>query len=126
MNFLFFHLPALLASGLILVASVLPISDSALVGHISDKTLHLFAYFVLSFLIARSFSRIGGSFFTQRFVLFAWISTALYGLCVELIQSQIPYRSFEVLDLAANAFGALLGTVLYVKLSKLKSLNKIL
>ena len=67
----------------------------------SDKLLHAVSYACLAFWFS-------GIYRKSRF---PWIlgGLMLLGLVLELIQGRLSYRSFEYLDLLANAVGALLG-----------------
>jgi len=65
---------------------------------VNDKLGHILAYFALALLADLSFPTI--SFGWRK-----WLPLMLYGLGIELIQSQIPYRQFSVLDLVANGGG---------------------
>ena len=67
-------------------------------NEVNDKLGHFLAYFGLALLVDGAFPNTG---FRWR----KWLPLMLYGLIIELIQSQIPYRQFSVLDLVANGGG---------------------
>ena len=123
-TFIFFHLPALLTAVLILIASTLPLSDTPFAVKVSDKTLHLIAYFGFSFLLARSFSNTKTLVLKDHFVILGSIAASLYGFFAESLQLLTPHRSFEVLDIAANTAGALLGCGIYWLFSRTLSCSK--
>lgn len=69
-----------------------------------DKLLHFAGWGVLGYLsslLARNASAL----------MFAWVLCTAFGLVCELGQIPIPGRSFEWLDLAADALGAAAGAV---------------
>jgi VanZ family protein len=68
---------------------------------LSDKWAHLLAYLVLAFLVDASWP-------DQRFTWPKWSSLLVYGLAIELLQTQIPNRVFSVGDMVANAAGVAL------------------
>jgi VanZ family protein len=70
----------------------------------SDKLLHAGSYFVLMVWFAGLYRR---SFHG----LIALVLFAL-GVALDLLQGMLPYRSFDVRDIAANAGGVLVGLVL--------------
>jgi VanZ family protein len=65
---------------------------------IGDKANHLAAFFVLAFLADFSFP-------DGRFSLSKILALLSYGLFIEVIQYFLPYRSFSLLDLAADGAG---------------------
>lgn len=65
---------------------------------LSDKWAHLLAYLVLAFLV-------DGSWPERRFTLPKWSALLIYGLAIELVQTQIPNRVFSIGDIVANAAG---------------------
>lgn len=46
---------------------------------------------------------------TRRVVLLAVVGATVYGLAIEGVQYPLPYRTFDLLDAAANAVGAAVG-----------------
>ncbi len=64
-----------------------------------DKLGHLAAYGLLMFWFAQLYA--ARVFYAAGFV--------LMGAALELLQAQTGYRSYEVLDMAANTVGVLLG-----------------
>ena len=106
--------------GLIFYMSSLPgksLSLSAFPG--ADKIVHIFEYSVLGFLLARSCIHTGNPVFpsTRRVASFAIALSILYGVSDEWHQSFVPYRTSDVLDLAADSAGGILGTLTYIYLN---------
>jgi len=69
-------------------------------GNINDKLSHFLAFYTLAFLIDFSFPK-------NEFGYLKFFELLFYGLLIEIIQSVIPYRSFSLYDLLANATGLL-------------------
>ena len=63
-----------------------------------DKVGHFIMYFVLGALISKVYPR-------NRRVLFLGV---IYGALMEVFQYFIPYRSFELMDMLANASGIMI------------------
>ena len=107
----------MLAVALLCVAwqSLVP-ADDLLVTPSSDKAAHVGAYVVLGALAALSVSRRRG--------VAAWLGVVSFGLLLEFAQALTGYRSFEWLDLVADAVGAGLGVMVGVgALTLLKGLR---
>ncbi len=95
---------ALLA--LITALSLLPIRGPDLDLPNSDKLHHAFAYSVLMLYFGQL---VGGNW--QRRLAVAGGLLA-YGIMIELLQSQLPPRTAELADLAANIGGMAIGALL--------------
>jgi len=65
---------------------------------VNDKLAHVLSFFVLALLADLSFPKRG-------FDWAVWAPLILYGLAIEIVQDQLPYRTFSLLDLAADAAG---------------------
>lgn len=124
-GFVYDQLPVILWALLIFIASSIPnvtLPDLKFVP--SDKAVHLFIYLILCALLYRALV------FQSRFPTLArwsltWcvVLTIMYGISDEFHQSFVPNRDASVLDLMADALGALVF-VLFIILknrSKLKS-----
>jgi VanZ family protein len=100
-------------SVVVVLASVAPppaggLSTPGPLGVGADKWLHLGAYWITGLLAAAALrSR------TRR----ALVLAATYGLCLgaglELVQTALPARAFDLVDAADNALGSLLGAGTY-------------
>jgi VanZ family protein len=77
---------------------------------INDKVGHSSAFFVLAFLADFSFPH-------DRFGLSKVFALLSYGLLIEVIQYFLPYRTFSMLDLAADGIGI---AVYYLSLPALR------
>jgi VanZ family protein len=100
----------------ILVLSLLPVSDPGDLGALPhlDKIIHVFFYATLSFLTLRDI--ISGKkdlASNPGFYLQAFLYALIFGVLIELVQWALPYRSFEFMDILANAFGACCGLVIF-------------
>ncbi|RXK47488.1 VanZ family protein [Halorientalis pallida] len=101
--------PVIVYAAVVLVASVAdppaggltPAGPLGLVG--VDKWLHAVGYATLTLLVAYALS---GA--TKRWPAVAVAVAAIYGAGIEVVQSVLPFRSFDVLDVLANTLGALL------------------
>ena len=86
---------------LIFVLAIIPPSEGQISFPYLDKLIHFLAFFIISV----------GTFYafqvTEIFRCFLLI--ACFGICIEVIQYFIPYRSFEILDIIADIIGALIG-----------------
>lgn len=80
---------------------------SPTLAQVNDKLGHILAYFSLALLADAAFP---GSGFGWR----KWLPLMLYGLLIEIIQHQLPYRQFSLLDLLANGGGLVLYGVVAV------------
>jgi len=114
--------PAVLYAVLVFGGSVVnpPSTGITLAGPLglvgADKWFHAAIYAVLVVLVAYAlWAR------TPRVILIAVAVASLYGAGIEVVQSMLPFRSFETLDMLANAVGALLaGVVLWVLSSRIE------
>ena len=70
----------------------------------ADKAVHMLSYFVLMVWFSGMYAR-------RRQAAIA-LTLILFGIVLEFIQAQLPYRQFDPLDLVANATGILLGLCL--------------
>jgi len=80
----------------------------------TDKWLHLLAYAGLASAVA--YARLDAEGLSGRALLGVFLLVAAYGFGVELVQSPLPARAFDLVDAAANALGAILGTAPYLRL----------
>jgi len=79
-----------------------------------DKYLHMLAYALLGALFCRAYGslRLGDKFW--HLALLSVLSAGLYGISDEIHQYFVPSRSAEVMDAAADFFGAAWGVFLYM------------
>ncbi|OPX29671.1 MAG: hypothetical protein B1H08_03325 [Candidatus Omnitrophica bacterium 4484_171] len=97
----------------LVIISILPVSEPQKLEYLNaDKVVH--ALFYLVFVLLYVFA-----FVHSRFI---YIKSFLYafslGLFIETLQYFVPYRSFDILDIAANSLGAAVGLLAAYKLLK--------
>lgn len=93
-----------------------PLTHSPLFSY--DKSNHLFAFAVLAWLVERNWP--------SRPAAVRWGLLLGYGLLIELVQSQLPYRDFSLLDLVADGVGILCYLTASALLLRLASLVRLL
>jgi VanZ family protein len=98
----------------VLVLSVIPVSGPEIDLPL-DKIVHFVLYGLTSILLFRHFIRKTDS----RSAFYKAIALAsIYGAAMEVVQYFLPYRSFSLGDMAANAAGAFLACLTYKKLQR--------
>ena len=95
---------------ILIVLAVLPRVEGSGVG-VSDWILHAVAYGVFGGLLLGSGLGLGA--------VAAVGGAAAFGLATEILQMLIPYRSFELLDVVADAAGAVLVVFIVVAGNKI-------
>lgn len=104
--------PAIVYASIVFAASVVnPPSGGqptagpfGLVG--ADKWVHAIAYAVLTVLLAYA---LWAS--TFRLLVVVAVVASVYGVGIELVQSTLPFRTFDRLDAVANTLGVLVASV---------------
>jgi len=101
---------------MVLVLSVVPASGPKTDLPL-DKIVHFVLYGLTSILLFRHFMRK-----TDRRKAFykAVVLASIYGAAMEVVQYFLPYRSFSLGDMAANAAGAFLACLVYIKVRQKK------
>lgn len=85
-------------------------------GH-DDKLYHAAAYFVFAILTFNYLKKIE----VKNAVLVAMVFSVFYGIIIEVLQHALnTNRTFDVLDIAANTIGVILGYFIIQYLNKLK------
>lgn len=107
--------PVVLLMALIFTVSSMP-DPGSLPGGVSDKTGHVAAYAVLGALVLRALARGWRGDVTVARCAAAAGFAALYGVTDELHQMLVPGRTAELMDVAADAVGAVCGVALVVAL----------
>lgn len=69
-------------------------------ANLNDKVSHILAFYVLALLIDFSFPR-------RRFDFSKAMTLLSYGLLIECVQYFLPYRTFSLFDLSADAVALL-------------------
>jgi len=102
-------------SGIILYFSIVPLQGA---GAFGDKSLHMFAFFVLTTLIYFSIHK-------NKCALPNAILVALvYGIMIEIIQSGIPGRVASLSDVMANIIGSAVVIAVHESKHELENLAK--
>lgn len=96
-------LAALIA--IVSAAALAPTTETPSVG-MGDKIDHLLAFVSLAVAAALSWPA------TRRHAAGAGVALLAYGAFIELLQTQVPGRSGDLLDLASDAAGIVLGLTL--------------
>ncbi len=86
------------------------------IENINDKVNHALAFFALALLADFSWPRTG-------FAAPKILSLLGYGLAIEIVQYFLPYRTFSLFDLGADALGLFLYWMTVPLLRKLPLLN---
>ena len=81
---------------------------------LADKLAHALIYAVLAILVAIPLHRAKHLHGWGRLILWATLIGCGYGISDEIHQHFTPHRSPDVLDVAADTVGALLGALAYV------------
>lgn len=76
-----------------------------------DKAIHFAIYAVLALLLVRGWQR--EKMPPIDLHVFVWGLCFVFGLMIEMTQAMLSYRSFEALDLVANAAGAVGGLAVW-------------
>lgn len=110
-----------LAAGVAVVLFVASVVDppstggpTVLFGVGVDKWLHAAGYAGLA--AAVGYTQLDESGLNRRTLFGVFLLVVAYGLGIELVQAPLPARAFDLADAAANAVGAVLGTVPYLRL----------
>lgn len=89
---------------------------------VADKIIHFAEYFILGYLTARAFLRLDAEGWGRIAVLI--VILAAFAVLDELHQAVIPGRTADMLDMAADVFGALTSIMLYSWLAGRKTVRK--
>ena len=99
-----FRLPFLFLLALYLYLGVIEIPE-VVAASVNDLLVHAIGYAVL---ICAGFFAFPQRLYTLRL----FLGLLVFSFMIEYIQYFLPYRSFSLLDLAANGLGLLLGVVI--------------
>lgn len=118
-------LPVILLCLAIFLQSCFSSPDMGLSFPMKDKALHLAAYGLLAALFVRACrwtwpGRLSG---VQLMLLGIGFAT-LYGLSDEFHQSLVAARQAELMDVAADFAGSILGAAVYLKMSRHSRIDK--
>ena len=85
-----------------------------------DKIIHLGIYLVLCEMLIVGFTK-QYQIRTFKYQPVAWaiVISALFGICLEVVQYFLPYRSFDIYDMLANVIGTFCGWLVFMIVYKL-------
>ena len=97
----------------IFIGSAIPGREIPQYPEVFSNIIHFLEFAVLGFFLARALDNFRIS--TRMFDTVAWTTVICsgYGLIVELYQFTVPNRVFDTADLAMDAAGALVGSVIF-------------
>ena len=108
-RFLWYHLPALLYAGAIIMVSSIPNLRTPEVRMVAlDKLAHFLEYAIFAFLAFRSFAHLGRSISANTAYLLTILFVSVFAVLDEYFQGFIPGRHMDPLDLVMDLFGAVL------------------
>jgi VanZ family protein len=114
-SFLQFQLPVFAWCVFVFTASSIPSKNIPALGENVDKVIHFGIYGVLCWLAHVAFHHQSISFLKKYSLVMAILFTMIFGLSDEFHQMFTPGRSAEVLDLAADTFGGLVYSGIYLR-----------
>jgi VanZ family protein len=76
---------------------------------LTDKHEHFFFYGILAVLLLRALSRGDWRRVVAATMFAAVLYSSLYGIAMEFYQRTLPSRSYEILDMIADALGSVLA-----------------
>ena len=109
--FSLYWLPVVLYCLLIFIQSSYPATESLPSFPHMDKLAHAGAYALLGFFFFRAFRTTSVGKKTVWLVIFSALSATLYGISDEIHQYFVPSRTADVLDMAANTAGSVIGAI---------------
>lgn len=103
---------------LLLVLSLVSIGTfKTLESSFDDKINHFWAYCLLTLFIFNYFKSLN----LKRALLYAFLVASTYGVLIEVFQKFFTQvRQFDVYDMVANAFGAIVAVLFVIIYKKLK------
>ncbi len=115
-HLLYYWLPLIAYSGLIVFQSHYPAPESIPRLPYFDKLLHIGGYSLLGLLFCRAYRSRWPIASGRSLARLAVLSAALFGLSDEIHQSFVPFRTADAWDVLADALGAALGVGFYFAL----------
>jgi VanZ family protein len=89
----------------------------------ADKVVHLFLFFVMSFLLRAGISARTGCNLA-RATLITILACITYGGIIEILQGALFHRGAEWLDLLADTIGAIAGSLASIAMARLRAKKK--
>jgi VanZ family protein len=109
--FALYWLPVILYCLLIFIQSSYPATQSLPSIPHMDKLTHAGAYALLGFLFFRAFQTTKVGKGAVLLVILSALASSLYGVSDEIHQYFVPSRTADILDVAANTAGSVLGAM---------------
>ena len=78
-----------------------------------DKVVHIGIYGVFSFLFINSIKSVNTRLIRNNAILFSFFATFTYSIILELLQTFVPLRDFDFIDIWANGIGIICGLFLF-------------
>lgn len=104
----------------ITVLSVMPHQDNSIIenSNVTESGMekHLIGYFIATLLCFYAFRRD-----KIVFVLLSGLFIFFYSFALESLQFFLPYRTFNIIDVLANAIGIILFVLIWIGLTKIFS-----
>ena len=97
-------------AALMAVGALMPIPPTETRGLPLDKLVHLCEYWLFAWLLVQAGRACG--FARVKVLAVAFLLSFSYGLVLEGVQLLLPYRRGQWEDMAANALGSLMGTMM--------------
>jgi VanZ family protein len=109
--FSLYWLPVVLYCLLIFIQSSYPATQSFPSFPHMDKLAHAGAYALLGFFFFRAFRTTGVGKKAVWLVILSALASSLYGISDEIHQYFVPSRTADILDMAANTAGSVIGAI---------------
>lgn len=107
------RLPILWAMLIFLGSSIpsLKVTEDSLLQNLINITGHLFEYFVLTYLLMRSYKQSGAS--DRKIIIYSFTLAILYAFLDEIHQFYVPGRMMDIKDLYIDSLGAFMAVAIY-------------
>lgn len=105
--------PLIVYCAAIFIQSAFPSPEALPTFAYSDKVMHLLAYAVMGGLFFRAFSKTFPRWGAARTLFLSVLCTTLYGAGDEFHQSFVASRMADVMDLAADFAGGVVGALFF-------------
>ncbi|MDP1676121.1 MAG: VanZ family protein [Bacteroidota bacterium] len=113
--FLQFQLPLIAWCVFVYTASSIPSPKVPALGAYTDKVIHFGVYGMLCWLAHIAFHHQPNTSIKKYSLLVAVLFTVVFGMSDEFHQMFTPGRSSDVLDIAADTFGGLVYSAVYLR-----------
>ena len=107
---------AILVTITITVLSLIKLGSQPIHFTYIDKVEHAIAYMTLSFFWLLKYG------ITKVYKIFIIVICIMFGMFIEVLQSTTSYRTFDLVDMIANAIGVVMGYLIFENFIKKKNL----